>query len=592
MLSFRQKILISNIIVVLIFLGIMYPLAYRTVNNIIVKALGDRAADLIEKIEVANDLPDMITRLKKQKSQLFFRVSLIDENRGLLYDTHAKKLLGDDFQIGYTTFHPEVEEALKYGIGYAIDYSTLLQQELAYAAKRFDFQGQSFVIRTAFPFGHVQALTRNVQMGFLALGTIILFLFTVMTWLVIQHFTQPVQTILHAIRQYKEGDEDSVPQIQLSNTSPKDDFFKLANTLNSLSQRIQKELRTLRHERNEKAAILESLNEGVIAVDKEMDIAYANDIALAMLNVKKRDVLDKNFSCINKPHFYDLIATCQGEDRVCTTTATLNQHPKIHLDVIAVPKREGAILVLQDKSSHYRMLEMRKDFIANASHELKTPITIIQGFAEALHENPQLPLDTRSGVTLKIVQNCQRMTTIIKNLLTLADIENLPSSRLQKFDLHPLIEECCSRLLVLFPDAQVDIHKETNNSFLTADPDLLEVALGNLIDNAAKYSEPPAKIKISIQREPKYLIVTIKDSGIGIPKKELENIFERFYTVTQTKVNNLKSSGLGLSIVSTIIEKHFGKITLSSTLGEGTTFKVYLPINPQKNKNSNAAKKQ
>ena len=133
--------------------------------------------------------------------------------------------------------------------------------------------------------------------------------------------------------------------------------------------------------------------------------------------------------------YHALLTACQLQNKVLTETVTIKTDDKtIYLDLVAAPKKEntGAILVLQDKSSHYKMLEMRKEFVANASHELKSPITIIQGFAETLHDTPDLPPEMISEITAKIVRNSKRMSNLIKDLLALSDVENLSKSRLIK----------------------------------------------------------------------------------------------------------------------------------------------------------------
>lgn len=580
MLSFRQKILLANLIVVTIILALLLPIANTSVKRIVFNALEERATEIIAKIDPAKNFAEMLKLLKEEKAQLFFRVSILNDKGGVLYDTHTRKILMSSFIHGYIAYHPEVEQALIRGVGYSEGHSTILQQDMTYVAKRFSSHGKVFVIRTAFPYKHVTALSVYVVSGFFLLGIAILLLFSLMTWFIIHHFTDPIQQIVQAIKPYQVGEKEFIPEIQLDSATPTDEFFWLADTLNSLSRRVQNQIATLTQERNEKEAVLESLDEGVIAVNDKMLVTYANNMALKMLNLQKEDFLHHNFSVANKPEFQNLLIACQHKEQIFKTTATLGKRPKrYHLFVIAAPKgkEKGAILVLQDKSSHYRMLEMRKDFVANASHELKTPITIIQGFAETLHDNPDLVPKISSEITQKIVYNCQRMTNIITDLLTLADIENLPHSRLLRCDLSQIIERCQYTTLSVYPDAIIKIHVSTSNTFLIADPNLLEVAIQNLLDNAAKYSPSPAKIDITLERESKYLKIIIVDQGIGIAKGELDNIFQRFYKISKTKTSKIKSSGLGLSIVETIIEKHFGKISATSTLGEGTTFTILLP---------------
>jgi two-component system phosphate regulon sensor histidine kinase PhoR len=214
---------------------------------------------------------------------------------------------------------------------------------------------------------------------------------------------------------------------------------------------------------------------------------------------------------------------------VVTDSISLGEEKKIWLDLIAAPKAQGngAIIVLQDKSSHYRVLEMGKDFVANASHELRTPITIIKGFAETLQDMPELPREMLADITEKIVRNCQRMDTLVKNLLTLADLENLPNSRFQECDLVALVEACRQVVVSVYETAQITIEKSSETILVSADPDILELAFINLMNNAAKYSNPPAQITIGLIQEPDEVCITISDQGIGIPPADLEHIFEK-----------------------------------------------------------------
>lgn len=220
---------------------------------------------------------------------------------------------------------------------------------------------------------------------------------------------------------------------------------------------------------------------------------------------------------------------------------------------------------------------MRRDFIANASHELKTPITVIRGFAEALHDNPGLPNEMQEEMTNKIIRSCNRMTALIKDFLTLADIENIPSSRLFDCHLQDLCERCISMLLEAHPDVDIKIEATDNPIYLIADEALLELAIMNLIENAAKYSKPPATIRIHLKDNPNHVTIEISDKGIGIPLVDQEHIFDRFYTVDKAHSQRMGGSGLGLSIVKTIIEKHFGTIKVSSQPKQGTTFVISIP---------------
>jgi|SRR5579862_1901823 len=354
-----------------------------------------------------------------------------------------------------------------------------------------------------------------------------------------------------------------------------------------LLDRIRTQGKHFMEERNEKEAILESLGEGVLAVDKDMRIRYVNYIGSRMIGFPRKQLAGKSFielegltpsPLLEKSR--QLLETCQSKMTILTDSIFIAEGKKIYIDLIAAPKlqQNGAILVLQDKSSHYKVLEMGKDFVANASHELRTPITIIRGFAETLHDMPELPREMVSDITEKIVRNCQRMDNLVKNLLTLADLENIPESRFQECDLGLLMENSKQVVLSIYEDAQIRIEKNKESIIVDADPDILELAIINLMDNAAKYSTPPAQITIKIDQIGDEAQIIIADRGIGIPAEDIEHIFERFYTVNKAHSRRLGGAGLGLSIVKTIIEKHHGGISASSVLRQGTSFTVTLPV--------------
>lgn len=589
MFSFRQKIFVSYLTVFLVFILLMFPFVTRWVESIVLQAMEARASEIIINIKDAPNNDALIRRLKDQKSLLFFRCSIISHEHKVLYDSHTKRLLGPKFSQDFVVDHPEVIQAFHENLGYHEDYSQILNQKFAYFAKAFDFHGRTYVLRTAFPYQYVKEIIHDFEIGFLGLATLILLLFSFMTWFAIHYLTKPIQRIINAVKPYQEGRQQTLPAIELGRGNENDDFNKLAFTLNSLSTKIQSHIDSLTKERNEKETILESLGEGVIAVDVDMQITYANHMAAKLINRHMEDFIGKKFVLVQQQRCEALLQQCQKDKKPLTDTIEIySEGKKLYLDIVAAPKKDngGAVLVLQDRTAHYKIFEMRRDFIANASHELKTPITVIRGFAEALHDNPDLPADIQREITNKIVRSCNRMTALIKDLLTLADIENIPTSRLSYCDLYDLSEHCKSMLLEIFPDAEVTINKNKEEIILIADMDLLELAIMNLIENAAKYSNPPAQIQITLDDLPNEIVVQISDKGIGIPPSDQEHIFDRFYTVDKAHSQKMGGSGLGLSIVKTIVEKHFGTITLKSEIGKGSTFTIRLP--KQKNDIDNA----
>lgn len=581
MLSFRQRIFTGYLIVFIFFLSLIFPFSSRTVREITYRALSDRANELIEMMRELPTEEAILQRLKAKKSTIFFRVTVINNDQQVIFDSHTKGNPGLQIAKRYVISHPEILQAIKEGEGYYVGYSELLGQELSYMAKSFDFHGKTYVVRIAFPYKYIIELTRNFEIGFLGLVTAVLLLFSLMTWVIIHHLTNPIQQIIDAIRPYQEGTETTIPEIAIKAGVTGDEFLQLAQTLNSLSSRIRSHIDTLTTERNEKEAILQSLNEGVIAVDGKMCITYANNMALNLLHCASSLSVGSEFASIDNSNCLALLIACQQRQEPLSDTIQIkNNNEKLYLQIIAAPKggEHGAVLVIQDQSPHHKMMEMRKDFVANASHELKTPITIILGFAEALHDNPDLPKSTVKEITYKIMANCQRMDVLIKDLLALSDIEQLSAHALVEVELCSLVEHCCHLVQEAFPTAKITVEKRAEEAYILGASNLIEMAVINLVENAAKYSQDPAEITITIDTVDNWAIMSVADQGFGIPEQDIENIFQRFYRADRARSKKIGGTGLGLSIVETIVDKHHGKISVKSLLGSGSTFTVYWPM--------------
>lgn len=579
-ISFRRKILLSYLGVFIICLGLLFPFASHSVKTIAAQALLNRAVDLVERVQTAPDDEALIRRLKDQKQLIFFRTAIINDQQEILWDSHLPKVglgAGKEIQVAQ---HPEVVEAFEDGVGHREDYSEALRQRFVYVAKAFSFHGKTYVLRTAFPYEYVQDLSRDFETGFLLLGGVALMLFSLMTLVLFERISSPIRHIIEAIQPYQEGKQELVPHIDLDNRNSTRDFVRLADTLNSLSARMEEQITNLTGERNEKAAILESMVEGVISVEPNLNLRYANRAARGFFPSLPKNVLGMPIQSLPVEEAKILLETCQKEQQVLTETIELSNPGKVYLDLVAAPMGDGkgAVLVMVDNTVQHRVMEMRKDFIANASHELRTPITIIRGFAETLFEHDSLPPEQVKNITGTIVRNCDRMVSLVKNLLMLSDIENLPPSSLSDLFLLDLVKDCIKTTQRVYTDAQISLDADFERDYrLVGQPDLLLMAITNLLTNAAKYSKAPAEISVILEETPEDLILAISDKGMGIPEADKERVFRRFHRVDKARSSKVGGTGLGLSLVKTIVEKHRGKVELESTLGEGSTFTIRLP---------------
>lgn len=579
MLSFRQKIFLTYLIGFILFLLLLLPLSRKLVLYIVGEAMQSRANELISRIKDAPDNDALVSALRDQKDLLFFRVSIITNEKKILYDSHTRRILGSAFSQEYVVDHPEVNEAFLKGTGYTEEWSNLLGQNFAYLATAFDFHGKTYILRTAFPYYYIREIQEELEIGFLVTASTVLLGSMIISWLILNHFTRPIQRIVHAVRPFQEGKSDTIPLIDVGNLNPKDEFSLLAGTLNDLNRQIQEKMDSLKSAGLEKEVLLESLTEGVIAVDAESKINFVNQSVLEFFGGEKERYIGQMLNNVAEKPAVELLEKSKQEKKALSAPLEYRYKGKTHyFNLIAAPKMDGtgALLVVQDTTKEVGALEMRKEFIATASHELKTPITIIQGFAEMIHDNPELPEASRQELTAKIVRNCRRMETLVRDLLALADIERLPESRLSRLDLTVLATKATQETLEVYPDASIAISGDSSIPYV-GDSDLLEMAFLNLFNNAVKYSDSPAQVLVELENGEKEIVVKVIDKGIGIPAADIPHLFERFYRVDKAESRKRGGSGLGLSIVQNVVLKHGGTITVKSVLGSGSEFTLYLP---------------
>lgn len=579
--SFREKAFIATFFVCAVFLSLLIPFSEHIVDRIVQNSLEYKVEEIAQEMQKCPDTSCMIRIIQSQENSIFFRITLLDDQLHVIYDAENLNSKGLDYA---PSKHPEIQAAKESGKASRIHFSKEFTAKFAYAAQTFTAHDALYILRIALPFSELGVLVHQFREGLYTVNIIFMMTFFAIIGWVFYRLTRPIRIISDTIRPYAEGQVDVIPKIQLS-SKISTDFERLAHTLNSLSDKIRQQIRRVIDEKNEKESILDSLIEGVAALDAEGIIRYVNPIFAKIIGLPRRELFNKGIFSLDSPkkeplaRAIVLVKLAQQKSSVVTDSIELEEGQRVFLDLIVVPKpyKSGIIIVIQDKSSQHQVVEMGKEFIANASHELRTPITIIKGFAETLQDLPSISKQMLTEITEKIVRNCQRMDTLVKNLLTLADLEHVPESRFQSSDLVAMVNHCVDFLKTLSPEAHVKIEKRDDRIMVDANADLLELALMNILQNGVKYSHPPAHLTIELGQKGDEVSVAIQDQGIGIPTEDLSHIFERFYTVDKAHSRRLGGAGLGLSIVKTIIDKHEGTISVASTLGKGTTFTITLP---------------
>jgi len=370
------------------------------------------------------------------------------------------------------------------------------------------------------------------------------------------------------------------------------EFQSLEKALRSVMAELNSRIEQAKAEKNRLEAILNGMSEAVFAVDSALKLHLVNPRARELFFLGDRDV--NKLSLLEATHsteLEDVARKALSTKTVLEMELTLRTGAEQNFQVFAAPLYDsnggGVVLVLQDITRLIKLERIRKDFVANVSHELRTPIQLVKGFSETL-------LDTAADSNLKgeekkqiihfmeiIRKNAGIMENLTNDLLVLADIENnsLNGHEMEEVNIKSLIDEAISSVelqakrkqIEIITDCPEDLSANLYGSFIIQ-------ALINLTDNGIKYSSSKSKIWVKAYREGEELLLEVRDKGIGIPSEHLERIFERFYRVDRARSREAGGTGLGLSIVRHIALLHKGKAEVESRAGEGSVFRIRIPI--------------
>jgi len=320
--------------------------------------------------------------------------------------------------------------------------------------------------------------------------------------------------------------------------------------------------------------LLDFLNEGIIVIDKKQHITYLNKYAENILKQKYEDVENKHFSEVIKDNYlYSIISHNYTQD---AKEEIFIGDKKFLVKIYHIDDKK--FIHLTDITPFEVYKQAKKDFVSNVSHELKTPIAVLKGVIETLY-NEEQDINKKKFLQMAL-KRINQMDSLINDLLIIARLESQEYKVIKTpLKLKALIISVYEDLYPLIKEKNIEfINHVPENLILEADENKMLILLKNLIENAIKYNKEGGKVEINAYKtKNNYIVIEVKDTGIGIPKKSLPLIFERFYRVDKSRSRNVGGTGLGLSIVKHIAEAHKGKVKVESELGKGSTFKVFLP---------------
>lgn len=372
----------------------------------------------------------------------------------------------------------------------------------------------------------------------------------------------------------------------------------LSQQIDAMADRLEDRLRAETEGRTELEAVLSSMSDGVLAIDVDEQVIRLNRAAAELLEVQPEKSLNRSVQEVARnTALLRLVGTALNSDKAVEGDLILQrtdaggdlEAADRHLQAHATPLRDGVgqrlgvLLVLHDVTRIRRLEKVRRDFVANVSHELKTPVTAIKGFVETLvdmQDQEHDPADTKRFLNI-ISHQADRLTNLIEDLLSLARIEqDTERDRLmleigEISDVIQLAVEAC-RLQASNKDIQISIQTE-DNLLARMHPPLLEQAVVNLIDNAVKYSGEGGTVEVRSMSLASEVVIEVEDCGVGIETRHLPRLFERFYRVDRARSRAMGGTGLGLAIVKHVVNAHGGRVGVSSAPGEGSTFRIQLP---------------
>lgn len=559
----------------------------RVLRSDAIRTAGSQLASLLniaqERMPPVDDLAQ-VRSWTQWMARSGARVTVIDNTGRVLADSAH-----DPETMENHSTRPEVQQAFAAGEGQSVRLSATVDSDLVYRARRYQPpSGPPIVLRMALPLAQIDLSQKELRQRLVAASLVILALGGVVSLLFSRVFAARVERLKDFSRRVAAGDFRPLPA-----ENPRDELSDLALALNNTAAQMDETIRSLGGERNRSSAILRSMVEGVAVIDAQQRLVFCNRAFSEILSLDSAGSEGHPvIEVVRNSELLGLIRRAlQGEEGLQSNIAmgivqqrsfSVTAAPVKPLEASpAAEKPSGAVVVLHDVSELRRLERVRQDFVANVSHEFKTPLTAIQGFAETLLagalEDPQ-----NNRRFLEIMRShAARLARLTDDLLKLARIEaGKLEVAFQPVSVAELLESCSATTVLKASRKQISFTVKVPPGLpsVLGDPGLLHDLLQNLLDNAIQYTPEGGQIDVSATAEAGEAVITVTDTGIGIPLADQERIFERFYRVDAARSREAGGTGLGLSIAKHIVEAHGGRLWVESAVGRGSKFFVAIPL--------------
>jgi two-component system phosphate regulon sensor histidine kinase PhoR len=527
---------------------------------------------------IANQLQE---RLRLLGTAIGTRLTVMHADGTVLADSAEESARIDNHAA-----RPEIIAARATGTGTATRTSYTLGEAMTYLALPIFQQGKLLgYVRTSLPIRAIEAHQAHLHtIVFVGAGAAAL-IGLLLGFFFVRRMTRPLTSMTAMAALLADEHYD-----QHVRTDAKDEIGEIAEAFNSMADNLRARMETIIRDHNQLLAILGGMVEGVIAVDSAERVVHMNQAAGTILHISPEESIGKHIWEVTRARAVVEIVTgtTHGTTEMTREARIVEQYGDQVIKMNAAPLRNskeepsGAVVVLHDVTELQRLENIRRDFVANVSHELKTPITTIKGFVETLRDGALDDRQQAERFLAIVARHADRLHAIIEDLLSLSRLEqNAQATEVPRADtalidvFQNAVQDCTAkaavRQVVIMPSCKANLRACINAP-------LVEQAIVNLLDNAINYSKAGSTVWLDACRLDNEVAIRVRDEGIGIPQEHLPRLFERFYRVEKARSRDHGGTGLGLAIVKHIAQVHGGRASVASTVGQGSTFTLHVPV--------------
>lgn len=508
------------------------------------------------------------------------RITIIDKNGKVLCDSRGEV---DLMAPHLTKDRKEIINAFKGESSTSIRNSSTLSTRMIYAAIPIQSGAKTYVLRTAISLAQIDNVLTSVRRDILIFGLLVAISVSILSYFIVHNIRAPIKALRLNAARIASGDLDTTLPIP-----DKGVVHDLALSLNNMAEQLKKRLEQLYVEKKKRDAIFTSMTEGVIALDLLGNILDVNRAAIEMLKLPANSKGLSFHTLIDNEDLLNIVETIIKNKEVIEKEVTLHILKERHIRICGTVLSSkgnifGAVIVFYDLTQVKKLENFRHDFIADVSHEIKTPLTAIRGAVETLAEGAIQEPENAAKFMKIITKHSDRLNSLVHDILSLSRLEIKTEAKERDFAnlrISSIINTACEicQERADNKDVKFKVNLAEKDYQIEGDCQLLEQALINLIENAIKYSESNEFIEINAYRKDDNILIEVKDHGVGIAEKHLPRLFERFYRVDKARSRKLGGTGLGLAIVKHIAQLHKGGISVESEVGQGSTFTLRLPV--------------